>query len=108
MRSAGAGSAGVLWDIPATEVAHYAAVTAGLVIVLWLGGMLRGWVALLAAIAGVTLIVLTHTRTALVGYGGWPPGRRPEPDRDQGAGTQVFRDHWRHCVDRESLRLPEW
>ena len=30
---------GVLWAIPATEVAHYAAVTAGLMVVLWLGGM---------------------------------------------------------------------
>jgi hypothetical protein len=58
---------GVLWDIPATEVAHYAAVTAGLVVVLWLGGMVHGRVAILAAVAGITIIVLSHTRTALVG-----------------------------------------
>jgi hypothetical protein len=58
---------GVLWFIPATEVAHYAAVTAGLMIVFWLGGMVRGRVALLASVAGVTLIVLSHTRTALIG-----------------------------------------
>jgi len=58
---------GVLWAIPATEVGHYGAVIAGLMIVLWLGGMLRGWIALLAATCGVTLIVLSHTRTALVG-----------------------------------------
>jgi hypothetical protein len=58
---------GVLYDIPATEVAHYAAVVSGLVIVLWLGGMVRGRAAFLAAIAGITLIVLSHTRTALVG-----------------------------------------
>ena len=32
---------GVLWDIPATEVGHYAAIVAGLVVVLWLGGMLQ-------------------------------------------------------------------
>jgi hypothetical protein len=58
---------GVLWGIPATEVGHYGAVAAGLMIVLWLAGMLRGWIALLAATCGVTLIVLSHTRTALVG-----------------------------------------
>ncbi len=57
---------GVLYDIPATEVAHYAAVTAGLMVVLWLGGMTSGKVALLAGIAGVALVVLSHTRTALV------------------------------------------
>jgi hypothetical protein len=59
--------AGVFWEIPATEVGHYGAVTAGLMIVLWLGGMLRGWIALLAGISGITLILLSHTRTALVG-----------------------------------------
>jgi hypothetical protein len=64
---AGGRLSGVLYDIPATEVAHYAAVSAGLMIVFWLGGMMRGRVALLAAVAGVTIIVLSHTRTALVG-----------------------------------------
>lgn len=57
---------GVLWDIPATEVGHYAAVVAGLMIVLWFGGLMSGKVALPVAIAGVILIVLSHTRTALV------------------------------------------
>jgi O-Antigen ligase len=57
---------GVLYDIPATEVAHYAAVTAGLMVVLWLGGMTSGKVAALATVAGLTLIILSHTRTALV------------------------------------------
>ncbi len=57
----------MLYDIPATEVAHYAAVTAGLIIVFWLGGMMSGRIALLAATAGVIIIVLTHTRTALIG-----------------------------------------
>jgi hypothetical protein len=57
---------GVLWPIPATEVAHYAAIVSGSVIVLWLGGEMRGRVAGLAAVAGTVLIVLTHTRTALI------------------------------------------
>lgn len=58
---------GSLWPIPTTQVAHYAAITVGLVVVLWLGGLARGRVALpVVAIAGLILI-LTHTRTAVVG-----------------------------------------
>jgi hypothetical protein len=64
---AGGRLSGVLWDIPATEVAHYAAVIAGLVVVLWLGGQLGGRFTLLVAVTGVAFIVLSHTRTALVG-----------------------------------------
>ena len=58
---------GVIWPIPATQVAHYAAVMTGLVAVLWICGLLRGRVALIAAVASVTILILTHTRTALVG-----------------------------------------
>jgi PST family polysaccharide transporter len=58
---------GVLWVIPATQVAHYAAVVAGLVVVLWLSGELRGRFSLtVVSVAGIVLI-LTHTRTALIG-----------------------------------------
>jgi hypothetical protein len=58
---------GVLWGIPATEVAHYAAISTGLVVVLWLGGLVRGKVALYVAVGEGILLVLTHTRTALIG-----------------------------------------
>jgi len=64
---AGGRLSGVLYDIPATEVAHYGAVVAGITVVLWLGGMLSGKVSLISAAAGVAIIVLSHTRTALVG-----------------------------------------
>jgi hypothetical protein len=57
---------GVLWGIPATEVAHYAAVTTGVAVVLWLGGLLSGRVTAFAAVVGGALLLLTHTRTALV------------------------------------------
>ena len=63
---AGGRLSGVLWDIPATEVGHYAAVVAGLFVVLWFGGMLGGRVTLLVAVTGVAIIVLSHTRTALL------------------------------------------
>jgi hypothetical protein len=48
-------------------VAHYAAVLLGLVVVLWLSGCLRGRLTLVVvAVAGVILL-MTHTRTALLG-----------------------------------------
>jgi len=56
----------LLWPVAATEVGHYAAVVIGLTVVLWLGGLRRGWVTLcVVAIAGVVLF-LNHTRTATV------------------------------------------
>jgi hypothetical protein len=58
---------GVLWGIPPTQVAHYAAVTLGLVMVLWFCGMMRGRPALVVAVVTGIILVLTHTRTALVG-----------------------------------------
>jgi hypothetical protein len=58
--------AGVLWPIPPTEVAHFAAVAFGFVVVLWLGSRISGRAALLAAVATGTILLLTHTRTALI------------------------------------------
>ena len=57
---------GAFWPTPPTQVAEFAAVTMGLVIVLWLCRQVSGRVTLLAcALAGFVLIE-THTRTALV------------------------------------------
>ena len=64
---AGGRLTGVLWGIPATQVAHYAAVMLGLVVVLWLCRQVRGPGILLIVIASVVILALTHTRTALVG-----------------------------------------
>jgi hypothetical protein len=64
---AGGRLSGVLWAIPATQVAHYAAVALGLLVVLWLSGQVRGRAILLVVAATVTIMLLTHTRTALVG-----------------------------------------
>lgn len=57
---------GALWPIPTTQVAHYAATTLGLVVVLWFCGCLRGRPTLAVATMTVFILVLTHTRTALV------------------------------------------
>jgi O-Antigen ligase len=57
---------GVIWPIPATEVGHYAAVMTGLVAILWLCGHIRGRIALVVMVVAVAMLILTHTRTALV------------------------------------------
>ena len=58
--------AGAFWPFPPTQVAHFAAVTTGLVVLLWLCGLLSGRLALFVVIVGGAIILLTHTRTALV------------------------------------------
>lgn len=58
---------GVLWFIAPTQVAHYAAVALGMVVILWLCGQTGGRSAMIAAIAAAAILILTHTRTALVG-----------------------------------------
>jgi O-Antigen ligase len=63
---AGGRLGGVIWPIPATQVAHYAAVMTGLVVVLWFCGRLRGRATALIVTAMIAILILTHTRTALV------------------------------------------
>jgi hypothetical protein len=58
---------GVLWFITPTQVAHYAAVALGMVAILWLCGQMGGRAAMIAAVATAAILILTHTRTALVG-----------------------------------------
>ncbi len=58
---------GVLWPIPPPQVAHYAAITFGTTVLLWMCKVLTGrHVAFVVTVSGV-LLVATHTRTALVG-----------------------------------------
>lgn len=58
---------GAIWPIAATQVAHYAAVMAGLAIVLWFCGEARGRTVLVVTVVSLFVLILTHTRTALVG-----------------------------------------
>jgi len=57
---------GVIWPIAATQVADYGAIAAGLVAILWLARKCEGREALVIGGASVVLLVLSHTRTALV------------------------------------------
>lgn len=60
---------GTFWPTPPTQVAEFAAVTMGLVIVLWLCRQMSGRAALLACAVSGFVLIETHTRTALVAMG---------------------------------------
>ena len=64
--AAGGRLSGVLWAIPPTEVAHYAAILLGLVLIPWLYGEMSGGYTLFAVVVAGISLILTHTRTALV------------------------------------------
>ena len=58
--------AGALWPIWPTAVAHFAALAGGMAVVLWLAGSGSGARAVLFGGGGIALVVMSHTRTALV------------------------------------------
>jgi O-antigen ligase len=49
-----------------TQVAQYAGIAAGLTVVLWLARLLSGRITLVGVTVAVVILLLTHTRTALV------------------------------------------
>lgn len=57
---------GVLWPIWPTQVAHYAAVLLGAYALLWACRMVSTRQLVLAVVTAGTVLVLTHTRTALL------------------------------------------
>jgi hypothetical protein len=58
--------AGQLWPIPPTQVGHYAAILAGVSFTLLIAGAMNPRRALLLGGFGIVMLLLTHTRTALV------------------------------------------
>ncbi len=56
----------IIWPIASTQVAHYAAVSIGIAAIMWFCGQLRGKVALWYVVVATGVLLLTHTRTALV------------------------------------------
>ncbi|MDQ3895963.1 MAG: O-antigen ligase family protein [Actinomycetota bacterium] len=58
---------GIIWPIPPPQVAEYAAVVAGMSVALWMSGFLVRSQAMFFAGGGVIIILLSHTRTALIG-----------------------------------------
>jgi hypothetical protein len=59
--------AGVIWPMTPTQVAQYGAVAAGVTVLLWLNGLLSRRVTLGGVTFAVAILILTHTRTALLG-----------------------------------------
>jgi hypothetical protein len=57
---------GVLWAVPAAQVAHYSAVIFGVTAVLWFCGQLPGRVTLFIVSAAGVILIATRARTALV------------------------------------------
>jgi len=55
-----------LWPIPPTQVAHYAAMLLGITVVLWLCRVVPGRTALATVAIAGAMLLLTHTRTALL------------------------------------------
>jgi O-antigen ligase len=58
---------GAIWPIPAPQVGQYCAVATGLAILLWLTRNIDGRSAAVVAVPAVSLLLLSHTRTALLG-----------------------------------------
>ncbi len=57
---------GVVWAIPAPQVAEYAALVTGMTASLWATGRLAASTAALAVSVGVAMVIASQTRTALV------------------------------------------
>jgi len=57
---------GAVWSIPATQVAHYGAEMAGVTALLWVTGVVRRRYAVPVILVSVVILLLSHTRTALV------------------------------------------
>jgi hypothetical protein len=57
---------GVIWPIPPTQVAHYAAIVFGTTAVLWMCRVVTGRHAILALSVSGAMLLSTHTRTAVV------------------------------------------
>ena len=57
---------GIVWPIQPTQVAHYSAVLVGMTVVLWLAGTSKSWSTGLVIVVGLAVLILTHTRTALI------------------------------------------
>lgn len=57
--------AGVIWPMAPTQIAQYAAVAIGVMLLLWLGRLLSGRMTLGGVAVATPILLLTHTRTAL-------------------------------------------
>jgi hypothetical protein len=59
--------AGMVWPIPPPQVGHYSALLAGIAFVLFVSGAMRARIAYPVSLVAVAVLLLSHTRTALIG-----------------------------------------
>jgi hypothetical protein len=57
---------GAIWPMLPTQIAQYAGIACGLTVVLWLARLLSGRLALVGVTLNVVVLLLAHTRTALI------------------------------------------
>jgi hypothetical protein len=57
---------GIIWPIQSTQVAHFAAELVGLAALLWMCHLVPGRRALLILVPAMIILILCHTRTALI------------------------------------------
>jgi hypothetical protein len=60
--------AGALWPMPPPLVGQYAAVVAGLTLVLWMARLMGGWSVVCIATPAIAMLLMSHTRTAALGF----------------------------------------
>jgi hypothetical protein len=65
---AGGRLGGALWPTPPTQVAEFAAITIGIVVIFWLGGEFPGRLTLIITVIAAFILLETHTRTALAAF----------------------------------------
>jgi hypothetical protein len=58
---------GIIWPMTPTQVAQYGAVAAGVTVMFWLAHRVSGRATLVGVTFAVAVLLLTHTRTALLG-----------------------------------------
>ncbi|WP_435060618.1 O-antigen ligase domain-containing protein [Amycolatopsis thermoflava] len=58
---------GVLWPLTPTQIGQYAAIVAGLAVLLWINRLTDARSVVMVAGPAIVLLVLTHTRTATLG-----------------------------------------
>jgi O-antigen ligase len=57
---------GSIWPIPPDQVAHFAAVFAGLAVIFWFAGQISGRLCAVLAVGGIAILLLSHTRTGVI------------------------------------------
>ena len=97
---------GAFWPTPPPQVAEFAAVTLGLVVVMWLAARFSGWGTLFVTGIAVLILYLSHTRTAILAMvlGVFVAGLSMISNRSPGTEAVRLDRHHRHDRRRDAVR----